>query len=102
MKRVISGVRYDTATAVFIGAHTHGDYPRAPHSFRASLYKTPRAYRFFLCGDGGAMTRFAGTTGMETIVPLEKAEAYAWAMEYLDEEVIDQYFFSFKHQIRTR
>lgn len=102
MRRVLSGARYDTSTAIFIGSHTYGEYPQSSSSWRATLCKAPRAYRFFLYGSGGQMTRFADSfyreaPRVEKIIPLESYEAYLFASEYLDDETIDRYFYTFKH-----
>ena len=100
MKRIINGFRYDTDKAIEIGSHDHGYYPGSGDfsHWSASLYVTPRARRFFLAGEGGAITRFAthhpdGTRGGgERIIPLSPSEALGWAETHLDPEAVEKHF----------
>lgn len=98
MKKIIDGFRYDTDKSVLIGEY---DTPGIGQSdFRywsAGLYKSPRSGRFFLAGEGHAMTRFAshvgGSSGWgERLIPLTPEEALEWAEQFLDAEVIENHF----------
>ncbi len=100
MKRIINGFRYDTEKATLIGEASHsggGDFS----AWRAGLYVTPRAKRYFLAGMGGPMTRwgrhegpaFGGTTsGGEGVIPLSREEALEWAEQHLSTEEIERGF----------
>ncbi len=98
MKSIINGRRYDTDKAIEIG---HSSYNGSRTDFQwwsASLYKTPRAGRFFLAGQGGPMSRFArsvdgnGWSGGEGIIPLTDEDALAWAEQELGAETVEEHF----------
>ncbi len=98
MKSIINGKRYDTDNAVKIG---HSSYNGSRTEFQwwsASLYKTPRAGRFFLAGQGGPMSRFAtsvdggGWSGGEGIIPLTDEDALVWAEKELSSEAVEEHF----------
>ena len=100
MKKIIDGFRYDTDKAIEVGSHDHGSYPGSGDfsHWSATLYKTPRAGKFFLAGEGGGMTRFAehspygGRCGGSKIIPMSKEEALAWAEQHLGDEDIEKHF----------
>lgn len=99
MKTIQSGTRYDTDKAVLIGEASGGSEFVTDFSYwSAGLYKTPRAGRYFLAGEGGPMTRWSRSsgqnswTGGEGIIPLERSEAFEWAQQYLDADKIAQHF----------
>lgn len=100
MRAIINGTRFDTDKAIAIGTHDHGCYPGSGDfsHWSATLYKTPRSGRFFLAGEGGAMTKFAyhcadGTScGGSRIIPMDKQEALGWAERYLDAAEIEAGF----------
>ena len=100
MKKIINGLRYDTKNAIEVGSYDHGCYPGSGDfsHWSATLYKTPRSNRFFLYGEGGAMTRFAerspygGSCGGSDLQPLSREDALAWAEQYLDADAIEQHF----------
>lgn len=100
MKAIINGLRYDTEKAAEVGSHDHGAYPNSGDfsHWSATLYKTPRSGRFFLHGEGGAMTRFAqhsafgGSCGGEKIIPMSKEEALEWAQQFLDPDEVEEHF----------
>ena len=100
MKRVMSGMRYDTDKAIKIGDFGHGCYPGSGDfsHWTAALYKTPRSGRFFLAGEGGPMTVFAkhsphgGSCGGEKLIPMSKEDALDWAERYLDVEDTEKHF----------
>jgi hypothetical protein len=100
MKAIIDGLRYDTEKALELGAYDHGCYPRSGDfsHWSATLHKSKRTDRYFLAGEGGAMTQFAescsdgSSCGGSAIIPLDKKEAMAWAERYLTPEIIEEHF----------
>lgn len=101
MRAIINGFRYDTEKAELIGAQYNEDVPQSDFGhWWAELYVSPRARRFFLAGEGHAMTAFArcnedGSRGWgERIIPLTKREALEWAEQNLDleDDEYDRYF----------
>ena len=98
MKAIINGFRYDTDKAIEIGSREHGEIVTNLDYWEATLYVTKRAHRYFLAGTGGAMTTWARSTGQnetsggEGIRVMTKAEALAWAEQYLEPEEIEAGF----------
>jgi len=98
MKKIINGFRYDTDKAILIGEYyTPGIGSNDFHYWEAALYKTPKAGRFFLAGEGQAMTSFASHSGNssgwgEDLIPMSKGEALEWAEQYLDADIIEEHF----------
>ena len=98
MKKIINGLRYDTDKATLIGEyHTPGLGSGDFRYWEASLYKTPKSGKFFLAGEGHAMTRFASHTGNSSgwgskLIPMNKEEALEWAEQYLDADDIEEHF----------
>lgn len=90
MKAIIEGKRYDTKAAIFLGKGSPELSVEDPSWWEAGLYKTPRAGRYFLAGEGWFMTRWKGFG--EGIIPLDKAEARAWAEAYLMADWVEQIF----------
>lgn len=86
MKKTINGVRYNSERAVRLGWHQAGEHLT---SWNAVLCKTPRAYRFFLVGNGGELTIFRGR---QDLIPIPKQLAEIWARAYLSQVVADKYF----------
>jgi hypothetical protein len=99
MKKIINGLRYDSSNAIEIGSYDNiGREASSQSDFRwweATLYRTPRSGRYFLVGEGGAMSRFAQSAGQNSwsggddLIPMSKEEALEWAERYLDPEVIE-------------
>ena len=87
MKKVIDGAVYDTSTARELG-RTKYSHPGDFHYTCETLFVT-RANKYFLHGEGGAMTPYAKSLGggsfqgSEKIIPLTIDEAKAWAEENL-------------------
>lgn len=87
MKKVIDGAVYDTSTARALGC-TEYSHPGDFHYTCETLFVT-RANKYFLHGEGGAMSQYAkslggGTfQGSEKIIPLSLDEAKKWAEENL-------------------
>ena len=101
MKAIINGFRYDTDKAIKIGSASHGEFVTDFSYWSASLYVTKRASRYFLAGEGGAMTLFASSRGSGSeyrsgygsrVIEMTRAEALAWAEQYLDADEIDAGF----------
>jgi len=98
MKKIINGRIFDTEKAVLVGeveaSCGHGDF----NWWKAGLYQTPVSKRFFISGEGGAMTMFSRTisqnewSGGSKVIPMDNDEALAWAEQYLNTEVIEKYF----------
>jgi hypothetical protein len=101
MKQIIDGLRYDTAKARAIGDFSNiGRGASSTTDFKhwsATLYKTESG-RYFLHGEGGPMTRWGqdidgNSRGWgEHIEPLTPGEAFEWAQEYLDPEIVESIF----------
>jgi hypothetical protein len=81
MRKVIGGVRYDTDTAVEVESWSHG-YPGDFNRCEETLYRT-KSGRYFVCGEGGANTRWrtvisqntwCGGEGIEAKTPEEALE----------------------------
>lgn len=90
MKKIINGKRYDTDTAKNLGSvgYSHpGDFS----FWRETLY-LKKTGEFFLHGVGGAMSKYARSTGLnewtggEEIIPLSPEEARKWIEKNLDAE----------------
>lgn len=97
MKKVINGLRYDSEKAIEIGSDSYSNASDF-HWWEETLYKTPRAHRFFVVGEGGPMSRYARTTGQNQwsggsdLFPLDKNAALAWCEEHLGSGDWEQYF----------
>lgn len=97
MKKIINGLRYDTEKAIEVGSASHS-YPSDFSHWEATLYKTPRSGRYFLAGEGGAMSMFASRIdqnswgGGSGIRPLTREEALEWAEGNLSTEEIEDGF----------
>lgn len=89
MKVIINGLRYDTANATLIGEASYSGPQEDRQWWKAGLYKTPRAKRYFLAGQGASMTRWAkrlpggAFAPGQRITPLKPDEAREWAEYYL-------------------
>lgn len=102
MKKIINGLRYDSDKAIEIGHYDNiGREASSISDFRwweATLYRTPRSGRYFLVGEGGAMSRFAQSAGQNSwrggsdLIPMSKEEALEWSERYLDHEIIENHF----------
>ena len=98
MRKIINGMRYDTEKAIEVGTYCTPGSTSDFNWFKATLYKTPRSHRFFLAGEGGALSRFAQSCGQNTwtggsdVIPLEDGEALEWAERYLGIEEVEEHF----------
>lgn len=97
MKKIINGTRYDTEKATLIGSATNG-LPNNDFSYWwAGLYMTPISKKFFLAGNGGPMSRYGSVNGDnrgwgDRLEPMSKKDAFAWAENQLDADIIEKYF----------
>jgi len=96
MKKIINNKRYDTDTATQIGGagYSHpGDF-----SFWLERLYQKKTGEFFLHGIGGAMSKYARSTGLnewsggEEIIPLSPEEARKWAEKNLETEEFEEIF----------
>ena len=98
MKAIINGVRYDTDKAIPIGSSCSHEGRGDFRFWTATLYKTPRSGRYFLAGEGGAMSRFSVSRGInswsggEGIHPMDEDEAFAWAQAELATAEVEAHF----------
>lgn len=89
MKKIISGKLYDTETATKVASCYHGEGPRDFRHYSEALYRK-RTGEYFLAGEGGPMSHYAVTTGMnswsggEKIIPLPYKDAREWAEREMD------------------
>lgn len=97
MKKIISGKVYDTSTAQEMARYSNGGTWRDFEHFEETLYRK-KTGEFFLCGEGGPMTRYAEATGQNSwsggsrIMPMTYQEATAWAEEHLDGDEYEEIF----------
>ena len=97
MKKIINGNRYDTDKSILIGSDTNGLPSNDFNYWWAELYITPRSGKYFLCGEGGPMSRYGTVVGDnrgsgERLEPMAKEDALIWAGEHLDADAIEKYF----------
>ena len=98
MKVAIRGVRYDTTRAELIGSTSYQGPQEDLQWWTAGLYRTPRAGRYFLAGEGGPMSRWAHRANDGTIAkgsgirPLNPDEAREWAEYYLGLDEVELAF----------
>ena len=89
MKQIINGKMYNTETAKEVGSYSNYGSWRDFNHYEETLYKK-KTGEFFLCGIGGAMTKYAVSEGVNwwsggsQIIPLTFGEAKTWAEEHLD------------------
>ena len=94
MKKVIDGFRYDTDKADQIGwakSPEPKNIEQDLHQWSETLYKTVRAGRYFLCGEGGPLSRWAKVDGSyrnfgKGILPISASQARAWCEQYLSKD----------------
>ena len=86
MRKVLGGSKYDTETAKFLGSCEYGR-PGDFNHYREELYRT-KSGKYFVYGEGGARTRYAGRSGDlwtdgELIAPVTEDVAKQWAEKEL-------------------
>ena len=96
MKKIINGKLYNTDTAERMGTWDNGIYGDLD-SVEETLYRK-RTGEFFLCGEGGARSRYAISTGNNfwsggsEIIPLTWEAAREWAEKHLNADNYEQIF----------
>ena len=96
MKKIINGRLYNTKTATLMGTASYS-YPGNFEYWKEDLYRK-KTGEFFLCGEGGPMTKYSRKTGQnewsggEEIIPLTVEEAQEWAERYLDADEYEEIF----------
>ncbi len=97
MKKTIDRLTYNTETATEVASITYGSGMRDFRYYSEGLYQTDKG-RWFLAGEGGAMTRYAvpigdnSWSGGESISTLTAEEALDWCEKHDKSGVITQYF----------
>lgn len=97
MKKIINGKKYDTETAEEIASFCNGGGWNDFQHYAETLYKK-RTGEFFLYGEGGPMTKYAESCGMnnwsggEKIMPLGYEQAQKWAEENMDADDYEAVF----------
>ena len=96
MKQIINGLTYNTETATLIGEWGNNLGYSDFRNISEGLYVTKKG-RFFLAGEGGAMTRYSEPcgnlrSGGAGIIALDKQEALEWCEQHLDADKFSEYF----------
>lgn len=97
MKKIINNKVYDTATAERVGGWSNGCYTNDFQYCSEGLYRK-RTGEFFLHGEGGAMSKYAKSSGNnnwgygEKIIPLTYQAAKEWAEKHLGGEEYEAIF----------
>lgn len=98
MKKIINGKKYDTDMAKEVGYDNNGLLCSDFYYIEETLYKK-KTGEFFLCGRGGAMTKYAerqsngsSCLGKAIIVPLTEDKAKKWAEDHLTVEEYEGIF----------
>lgn len=97
MYKVINGARYNTETAKELGSYSNTYNDRDLNYYAETLYLT-KAGKYFLHGEGNAMSQYAECYGANSwgwgakIIPMTEAEAQQWASEHLDADEYDAIF----------
>lgn len=95
MKKIINNRIYDTATAALKASYNNSRFGDFAY-LKESLY-LKKTGEYFLHGEGGAQTRYAGRTGNmyhdgEAIIPVTYQEAQKWAEEKLSGDEYEAIF----------
>ena len=95
MERIIEGKMYNSETAEGLLSYDNGLGDGDFRNLEESLFITKKG-NFFLCGRGGALTKYShsvgnSTTGGEGIQPLTREDALVWLEEHDGEEVIREH-----------
>jgi len=95
MRKIVDGKIYDTEAAERIAERRTG-YGRGDFNWcEESIYRTKKG-NWFLAGQGGAMTRYAQSSGEYKttsldIIPLSDEEAVEWLQEHAQDK-LEKYF----------
>lgn len=87
MIKIIDGFRYDTAKARTIGSAEAQCQQNAMHWWAETLYKTPRAGKFFIHAKWHCLGEIK-----ETVKPVSAEVAAAWCELYLEGEDWKKHF----------
>ena len=87
MLKIIDGFRFDTTKATPIGSASAKCAPNAMHWWAETLYRTPRAGRFFIHLKWHCLGEVK-----EGIKPVPAATARGWCQLYLEGEAWQKYF----------
>lgn len=96
MIKIISGSKYDTSTAKYLGEYSYSN-SRDFNYIIERLYRT-KAGKYFLHGEGGPMSRYAESSGQnswsggEKILPMSREAAMEWAEKNLTGEEYEAIF----------
>lgn len=96
MKKVIEGKLYNTATAEYL-AEWHYSNPSDFSYVSEDLYRTKMG-NYFLCGEGGAMSKYAVSSGQNScgggsdLIPMTEDEAKEWVEEHCSGETYCEIF----------
>lgn len=95
MKKIINGKVYDTSTATQQASYNNGLY--GDFGYLSETLYLKKTGEFFLHGEGGARTRYAGRTGNmyhegEAIIPLSYKAAKEWGEEHLSGDEYESIF----------
>lgn len=91
MKRIINGKKYDTETAKKIASYHNNCSVTDFNYFYECLY-LKKTGEFFICGEGGALTKYVRSDGSgawcygEKITPLSLEEAKRWVERYANDQ----------------
>ena len=99
MIKTINGVRYNTESSTFIAGASGGGGRSDFHFWEEELYVTQRSGRYFIAGEGGAMSRWSESCGQNQwcggsgIKPITKKMALEWCEQNdISEDIIEHYF----------
>lgn len=96
MKKIINNKVYDTDKARLLGRDGYS-HPGDFHWWSEALYQK-RTGEFFLHGEGGPMTKYSVSTGLnqwrggEKLIPLDMDAAKSWVEEHLDADDYESIF----------
>jgi hypothetical protein len=93
MKSTIDGKRYDTGTATIVAEWNNGRPASDSRWCSERLYRKERSGKFFLHGEGGALSRYSrrhagDSVGYEAIFPCSRSEAEWWCEKTEQQEAL--------------
>ena len=97
MKKIINGKKYDTETATPVASFSNSGGWRDFAHYEETLYRK-KTGEFFLYGEGGPMTKYARSTGLNSwsggdgFEPLTEDEAKLWLERFSDTETYEAQF----------
>ena len=87
MLKIIDGFRYDTDRAISVGSAEAKCPPNAMHWWAETLYKTPRAGKYFIAAKWNVLGKVK-----ESVKPITAEIAAAWCELYLEGDDWKKYF----------